>query len=77
MTKRPINTTDTLLVQNLTEARTYIAEALHAAKCGQETHAFVAAEAALNRLRSVVSRWTLAASTCDERKANNNELGTH
>jgi hypothetical protein len=51
--------TSTLYVQILTEARSYIAEALHAAKSGQETHAYVAAESALHRLRSITELWEM------------------
>lgn len=44
------------MIPLLTEARTYITDSLHAAKQGQETHALVSAEAALHRLRSILSR---------------------
>lgn len=52
------------MIPLLTEARHFIADALHAAKSGQETHALVSAESALNRLRSLIDRhkYTLALS---------------
>ena len=44
------------MISLLTDARHFIADALHAAKLGQETHALVSAESALNRLRSLLDR---------------------
>lgn len=44
------------MIPLLTEARTYITDALHAAKQGHTTHALVSAESALHRLRSILSR---------------------
>lgn len=44
------------MIPLLTDARHLISDALHAAKSGQETHALVSAESALNRLRSLLDR---------------------